>query len=134
MARPKHEQPTPAELEVLHILWDAEESLIVREVMEILNKQRQSKRAYTSVMSLMDTMAKKGLLDREPRGRAFAYAPAKPREKTLSGMAGDLLNRAFEGSTQALVANLLDEANPTAEELDEIQKTIREYKKRANNR
>ena len=133
MARPKHEQPTPAELDVLHILWDANSELTVREVMEDLNRRRNPERAYTSVMSLMDTMAKKGLLEREPKGRAFAYKPAKPREKTLSGMAGDLLNRAFEGSTQALVANLLDEANPTAQELDEIQKPIREYKKRMNN-
>jgi BlaI family penicillinase repressor len=125
MARPKHEQPTPAELDLLRILWASDEALTVREVMALLDDSR----AYTSVMSLMDTMSKKGLLGREPRGRAFAYVPIAPQQKTLSGMAGDLLNRAFDGSAGALVANLLDGAKPSLDELEEIQKAIRDYKK-----
>ena len=45
MARPRHEHPTPAELEALQIIWDRGPST-VREVMEVLNQSRR--RAYTS--------------------------------------------------------------------------------------
>ena len=71
MARPKHQHPTPAELEVLKILWEAG-PLTVRAVMESLKKRRK-RRAYTTVMSLLNVMTDKGLLRRKPKGRAFLY-------------------------------------------------------------
>jgi len=124
MARPKEEQPTSGELEVLKVLWDRGPST-VRDVMDVLNAERP--RAYTSVMSLMNVMADNGLLVRVPQGRAFVYRPKVERERTLRRMVGDLLGRAFEGSAHELVAHLLDQTKPTAAELDEIRRTIAEY-------
>jgi BlaI family transcriptional regulator, penicillinase repressor len=124
MARPKEEQPTTGELEVLKVLWDRGPST-VREVMEVLNEQRP--RAYTSVMSLLAVMADKGLLVREPRGRAFVYRPKADRGRTLKRLVGDLVRRAFEGSTSQLVAHLLDQTKPTAKELEEIRRAIEAY-------
>lgn len=126
MARPKTDHPTPAELEVLKILWDREPST-VREVMDVL-KSRQRRRAYTSVMSLMNVMTGKGLLERKQRGRAFVYSARSGRNKTLANMVGDLWQRAFEGSASALVVQLLEEADPTAEELDQIRTAIEAYR------
>lgn len=125
MARPKNEQPTPAELEVLQLLWESR-SLTVREVMDQLNDGERV-RAYTSVMSLLNVMAEKHLLVREPFGRAFKYAVAGTREKTLGSMLNDLVSRAFEGSKTALVARLLDETSPDSDELKEIQKLIKRH-------
>lgn len=127
MARPKQEQPTPAELEILKLLWERG-TLTVREVMEELNRDGRE-RAYTSVMSLMNVMTDKGLLRRTPVGRAFEYAAQVERERTLGQMLQDLLGRAFAGSPSALVAQLLDEANPDQAELEEIRKTITQYQK-----
>lgn len=126
MPRPKHEHPTPGELEVLKILWD-EGACTVREVMEILNRDRQ--RAYTSVMSLLNVMTDKRLVRRKPQGRAFVYLPRVARDKTLGRMVGDLLGRVFEGSSSALVAQLLDQSNPTHDELDKIRHAIDQYQK-----
>lgn len=127
MARPKQEQPTPAELEILKILWERG-TRTVRDVMEELNADGRE-RAYTSVMSLMNVMTDKGLLTRTPVGRAFEYTAKAPRERTLGQLVGDLLGRAFEGSASALVTQLLDEANPTQKELEEIRKAIAQYQK-----
>lgn len=127
MARPRHENPTPAELEVLQIIWERGPST-VREVMNVLNKQRP--RAYTSVMSLMNVMAEKGLLVQKPKGRAFVYKAKVTREKTLTSMVRDLLNRAFDGSASALVTHLLQHTEPTTEELDEIRKAIADFQRK----
>lgn len=124
MARPRHEHPTPAELEVLKILWRGGE-LSVRDVLESLDPGRR--RAYTSVMSLLNVMAAKGLVSRRPSGRAFLYRAKADRKKTIRSMVGDLLSRAFEGSAATLVAHLLDETKPTREELAEIRSVIHAY-------
>ncbi len=124
VARPKHDNPTPAELEILHLLW-TEGPLTVRQVMERLRPQRQ--RAYTSVMSLLNVMTDKGILIRKPDGRAFLYSAARQREQTLGEMVADLLGRAFDGSAAALVMHLLAQANPDERELNEIRRTIRQY-------
>jgi BlaI family transcriptional regulator, penicillinase repressor len=127
MPRPKEEQPTTGELEVLKVLWDRGPST-VREVMDVLNEARP--RAYTSVMSLLNVMAEKRLVVREPQGRAFVYRPKTDRGKTLQRMVGDLLGRAFEGSTSQLVAHLLDQTKPSATELGEIRREIEKYQQK----
>ena len=127
MARPRHEHPTPGELEVLQVVWDRG-PCTVREVMEVVSRTR--KRAYTSVMTLMDIMFHKGLLKRELKGRAFVYRPKATRKKTLSGMVGDLLSRAFGGSASSMVAHLLDGTGLDGGELDEINRTIAAFRRK----
>jgi BlaI family transcriptional regulator, penicillinase repressor len=124
MARPKNEQPTPAELEVLQLLWESG-PMTVREVMEHLKETRE--RAYTSVMSLLNVMADKQLVERSAKGRAFVYAAANPRDATLGEMINDFLSRAFDGSAKALVTQLLDQSSPDEAELKEIKKVIDQY-------
>ena len=124
MARPRHDQPTHGELEVLQVLWERE-PCTVRQVMSVLNRRRH--RAYTSVMSLMCVMAEKGLLTREPKGRAYVYRTSATRKTTLSRMVADLLGRAFDGSASAMVAHLLERTDPSSDELAEIRKAIAAY-------
>lgn len=125
MARPRAPHPTPAELQILKILWDTG-PLTVREVLDVLN-QSDPPRAYTSIMSLLNVMTDKELLEREPEGRAFRYRPRVERSRTLGDLVGDVWQRAFEGSTSSLFAHLLDQAQPSADELAEIRQLIRQY-------
>ena len=125
MARPKLEHPTPAELEVLHVLWQRGGST-VRDVMEALDSTRRG-RAYTSVMSLLNLMCEKGLATRQPKGRAFVYEAHVAQDKTLGRMAGDFCRRTFAGSTSALVAHILAQGEPSVEELRKIRRVIDAY-------
>ena len=109
---------------MLKVLWDRGPST-VREVMDALNQSRP--RAYTSVMSLLNVMTDKGLVVREPQGRAFVYKAKSDRGRTLRRLVGNLVGRAFEGSASELVAHLLDQTRPSPEELDEIHRTIKQY-------
>ena len=127
MARPRSEQPTPGELEVLQVLWQRGPAT-VRQVMNDLNASRP--RAYTSVMSLLNVMGDKGLLRRKPHGRAFLYSARVRRRPTLRRMVADLLNRAFQGSAEQLIAHMLEQTEPSAEELSELRRLIDEYRAR----
>ncbi len=126
MARSKLPYPSPKELEVLQSLWDRE-PCSVRDVREVLSKRRE--RPYTSVLNLLNLMTEKGLLMRKQQGRAFLYKSRVSREKTLGGLAGDLLSRVFAGSTTELLRELLNQANPTAAELDGLKTVIEEYRR-----
>jgi predicted transcriptional regulator len=125
MARPKQTVPTDGELEILKVLWMRGPST-VREVLEELNKTRP--RAYTSVMTMMNLMADKGLLDRDQQERAYIYRARIPQGMTLGQLIQDLMGRAFEGSASSLVAALLDQHKPDEQELDEIRRAIDEYR------
>jgi BlaI family transcriptional regulator, penicillinase repressor len=124
MPRPKSAHPTPAEVEILRILW-ARGPCTVREVMDALPRER----AYTSVMSLMNVMTEKKLLCRAPEGRAFRYSARFRPDQTQRKMLGDLLQRVFEGSASALVARLLEQSRPSPGELNAIQTLIADYEK-----
>jgi BlaI family transcriptional regulator, penicillinase repressor len=130
MARPRHEQPTPAELEILKILWDRDGPTSVRDVLIAVNQEAEPPRAYTSVMSLLNVMTEKGLLRRSPHGRAFLYEPISPREHTLRSLLGETLKRVYSGSASLLVAHLLDQSHPSHEELNQIRMLLDEYQVR----
>lgn len=123
MARPAEPHPTPAELEVLRILWERGPST-VREVLTALPTER----AYTSVMSLLNVMTDKNLVTRTPEGRAFRYAATAAPDQTEGRILGTVLDRVFEGSASALVARLLEQSCPSDAELEEIRRLIENYK------
>ena len=124
MARPRQPHPTPAELDILRILWESGPAT-VRQVMERLADNR----AYTSVMSLMTVMTEKKLVTRKPQGRAFLYTARLKPEQTEGKIIGNVLDRVFDGSASALVARLLEQSKPSQDELDEIRRLISQDKK-----
>lgn len=125
MSRPQNEYPTPGELAVLNLLW-SEGPLSGREVMDRLNEDGKD-RAYTSVTSLLNVMAEKGLVRRDARGRGYVYAARVKRDRTTREMLRDLVGRAFEGSASSLVAALLSDSKISVEELEAIRRTILEH-------
>jgi predicted transcriptional regulator len=68
------------ESEVMEEVW-RQGRTNVRAVMEALNKKRRKDRAYTTYMTIMARLARKGLLHREREGRTDAYWPRLTREE-----------------------------------------------------
>lgn len=62
---------------VMDRLWSWQQSATVREVLDDLRPERML--AYTTVMTVMDNLHRKGLLSRVPEGRAYRYSPAHSR-------------------------------------------------------
>lgn len=76
---------------IMKILWRAAPAT-VREVHNELT--RQSPLAYTTVMTVMDRLWRKGVLRRDPRGRAFEYSPVQSEAEYTAGLMHELLSRA----------------------------------------
>ena len=68
------------ESEVMEEVW-RQGRTNVRRVMEVLNKKRKKDRAYTTYMTIMARLARKGLLHREREGRTDFYWPRVTREE-----------------------------------------------------
>jgi predicted transcriptional regulator len=121
MARPASRHPTELELEILKILW-RHGPLNVREVRERLSEVRQL--AYTSVMTVMNIMVKKGYLQRNKKGLTYVYQPRTSRQATVRRMLGDLTDRLFNGSAASLMLNLLETAEIDPDELEKLRELI----------
>src|SRR6185295_15338617 len=97
-------RPTDAELEILTVLWSIGPAT-VRAVHDVIIRRREAQ--YSTILKFMQIMAEKGLVRRDERERAHVYTAAQPRESTQRQMAGDLLERAFSGSTKDLLVGAL---------------------------
>jgi BlaI family transcriptional regulator, penicillinase repressor len=117
-------RPSDLELQVLSVLWDRGPSS-VRGVLEAIPDRKQ--RAYTTILSVMQVMEKKGLLGHTREGLSHIYHPLVQREQVLRPMMKDLLRNVFGGSPSAAVQFLLDQAAVDDEELAQIRRTIREH-------
>jgi len=116
--------PTGAELDILAVLWRLGVAT-VRNVHEQLGKGR----GYTTTMKQMQLMTEKGLLVRSERFGSHVYEPAIPKEQTQKQIAGDLLQRAFEGSARSLLLGALSAKAASAAELAEIHKMIEGFRR-----
>ena len=117
-------RPTDAELEILTVLW-SRGATTVREVHETIAARRPTQ--YTTVLKTMQIMAEKGLVHRDEKQRAHIYAAARPQEWTQQQLAGDLLQRAFNGSARSLMVGALSARRASKAELAEMRRLLDEY-------
>jgi predicted transcriptional regulator len=126
MARPRSTQPTDAELAILRVLWRRGSSS-VRQVHDELRSVRAT--GYTTILKLLQIMFEKGLVLRDESQRTHIYRPAAPEQDTQRRLVRNLLDRAFGGSARKLILQALDATEASPEELAEIRKLLKEYKR-----
>jgi BlaI family transcriptional regulator, penicillinase repressor len=114
-------QPTPAELEILDVLWDLKKAT-VREVYEELSKRKST--TYTTVLKFMQIMQSKGLVVRDEQGKAHVYRAKQSQRQMQSTLVGTLLDKVFRGSALSLVQHVLETKPATSEELEMIRRMI----------
>ena len=124
--------PTARELEALKVLWDRGRAT-VRDIYQALRPQGEEL-AYTTVLSLLQTMEQKGLVGRELVGKAHAYFPMVRKEATFRTLAGSFLERVFDGAVDQYLVRALESRPPSLQELEELEKMIAEAKRRARQR
>ncbi|WP_327011332.1 BlaI/MecI/CopY family transcriptional regulator [Dactylosporangium sp. NBC_01737] len=99
------------EREVMARLWDAGEPLTVRQVHERLDPDRGL--AYTTVMTVLDRLAKKGVVTQQKADRAYRYAAAQTREEMTAALMLDALSAAPDGAARdAALAHFVGRVGP----------------------
>ena len=119
------------ETQVMRVLW-AEGELAVRDVQARLERTI----AYTTVMTTLDRLFKKGFVTRRLDGRAFLYTPAVAQHeietRLTTGLVGELLT---SEAAAPLLSNLVDVVGDRNDRLlDELERLVREKKARLKRR
>lgn len=120
-------QPTPSELEILHILWSRGPST-VREIHDELSKEKDV--GYTSALKFLQIMTTKGLVTRTEDQRAHIYSANQAAEKTKQQFAADVLKRVFHGSASQLMQHALSGRRGSKKEIDEMRRMLDEYERK----
>jgi BlaI family transcriptional regulator, penicillinase repressor len=120
-------RPTNAELAILGVLWQRGPST-VRDVHDALRTARSDAVGYTTVLKLLQIMTEKKLVKRDTRARTHVYAAAVSEATTRGHLLSDLVDRAFGGSSLALVLQALSTTRATPAELEQIRRLLDERK------
>ena len=93
----------PLELDCMNTLWPMGEGT-VREIRDRLAARRA--RAYTTIMTIMDRLARKGVVERRKAGRAYVYRPRLSAEEARAHALEQVVENFFGGSKEVLLAQL----------------------------
>jgi BlaI family penicillinase repressor len=119
-------KPSDLELQVLSVLWK-KGAATVRQVLEAIPDGKT--RAYTTILSTMQVMEKKGLIQRAgTKGLTHIYQPAVTRRQVLGPLFQNLIRNVFGGSSSAAVQHLLRETDISDQDLTEIDQLIHDHR------
>ena len=125
MARKKSSTLTEAELRIMQVLWDRKKATVA-EVTDTLKDDANL--AYTTVLTMMQILKRKGYVTHEKAGRAFMYEPVVAREDASRDAIKHVVKRFFNNSPELLVLNILENDKITSRELKRLKKLIAESK------
>ena len=120
--RPVATTLTPHELDIMKLVWEREEAT-VRDVYEALRARRRI--AYTSVLTMMNVLERKGHLRKRAEGRSFVYQAARPRGQVVRAMVREFVQRVFNGAAETLLVHLLEDRRLTRTELEALARRVR---------
>lgn len=113
------------ERSIMDRLWaldtsDPGAALTVREMHDSISEERDI--AYTTVMTVLDRLAKKGLVTRERDGRAWRYQPVSTSEELTAHLLRDSLDHLESSDRRAAMMHFLDSASD--EEIDDLKAAL----------
>jgi predicted transcriptional regulator len=100
MPRTARDVPPPLELLCLRALWTLREGN-VKQVQEVVAQSRRL--AYTTIMTVLERLVRKGRLRRRKAGRAFVYSPEASRDAMRRAAIRELVDGFFDGSQEQLI-------------------------------
>ena len=103
MPKPARDVPPPLELECLKALWSIQQGN-VKDVQQLVAQTRPL--AYTTIMTVLDRLVRKGKVSRRKVGRAFVYKPEASRDQMRRAALREFLDAFFDGSERELIAFL----------------------------
>ena len=131
------ESPTDRELEALKVLWERGEAT-VRDLADAMNanakKAGGDELAYTTVLSLLQVMEQKALVDHRREGKAYVYVPLVEQQSTFRQLAGSFLEKVFDGAVGEYVVHALESKRLSSSELDQLESMLAAARERSAKR
>ena len=118
-------QLTRLELQIMQVLWESGSST----VHTVQQKLAGAPLAYTTVQTMLNILQKKGKVKRKLAGKAYEYRPVLSRDRALREAAGDLIERVFGGSVDALLMSLVKSRQLDKSTLAKVEKLIEMHEK-----
>lgn len=115
-------QLTPAELQIMNILWDMERAT----VNEVLEKFPEPKPAYNTVLTFLRILKEKKYVASEAIGKQHRFYPIVLHSEYTSGFLRNIKESLFRGSASSLVNFFVKEEKLSAEEIDELIALLKE--------
>lgn len=129
--------PTDRELEALKVLWERGEAT-VKDLADAMNaiaaNQGDFELAYTTVLSLLQVMEQKGLVDHRREGKAYVYVPRAERQSTFRRLADGFLDKVFDGAIDEYLLHVLESKRLSAAELDQLEAMLTAARERSTKR
>ena len=121
MAKSKLPRLSPAETEILQLLWQLDEAT-VQQVCDRLPSQR--KITYATVQTLLRRLEKKGYITHRAEGKAHVFSPAAKQEEVIKRSVSDFVNRLFGGDPIPLMHYLAEHGKISTDDIDELKRLV----------
>jgi BlaI family penicillinase repressor len=112
---------TGREMDVMNVLWKLETGTVAE-----VQKELKDELAYTTVLTILRTLEKKGHVGHISEGRAHRYLPLVGREEAQEGAIRRVTRKLFSGSPELVMAHLLNERGLTEAQLHRLRDLVDE--------
>ncbi|MBA4495298.1 BlaI/MecI/CopY family transcriptional regulator [Paenactinomyces guangxiensis] len=113
----------PLEIEIMNILWGQGQAT-VQDVLEQLQKNKDY--AYTTIMTVMSRLTKKGVLKREKKGKVFVYQPAYSPDEWIEKTSSHTIQSLLEDFGDVAIAQFVDVVGHKPEHLKKLKRFIQQ--------
>ena len=117
----------PLEAKIMDILWNDVE-MTIKDVQKVLDKDKQTN--FNTVMTVMNRLVEKGILEKRAEGRSSLYKPVQSREEFLSEQSKEMTNELMDEFGNVVVSHMLDALEDVDDDLvAKLEQKIKQLKK-----
>lgn len=120
----KATQLTRLELQIMQVLWENGAGTV-----QAVQQKLSGEPAYTTVQTMLNILQRKGKVKRKLVGKAYEYRAVFSRDRALREAAGDLIERVFGGSVDALLMSLVKNQQLDKATLAKLEELIDRHEK-----
>ena len=126
MAGKKLKTLTKAELRVMEVLWQRRSGTVA----DVVAALQSPPLAYTTVLTMLRILERKGYIRHKIEGRAFRYYPVVNRQQASTSALRHLLHRFFDGAPGKLAINILEHERLSERDLQQLKRLIQEARQK----
>lgn len=120
-------QLTRLELKIMQVLWVTGPAT----VQSVQEKLAGESLAYTTVQTMLNVLQRKGKVKRRLCGKAYEYYPVLTRDKAVREAIGDMVDRVFGGSVEALLMTLVKTRQLDGAKLTKLQQLVDQHEQKS---